>query len=105
MKIKKIVIVLLFILSVSPNILAQHIFEKDTDYDIYYGVGTYEINVVRGVKIFALIEIGGEQFLEISGAGFGEKEKKGYILFDSVKAILPSGDKKPERLIVENKSN
>jgi hypothetical protein len=45
-----------------------------------------------------LIDIGDKKFLEISGSGFGGKEKKGYIRFEDIKAILPSNQIIAERV-------
>ena len=64
------------ILILSPTVFSQQDFGKDTNYDIYYEVSPYEVDVVKGVRIIGLINIGESQFLEIFSSGFSGKEKK-----------------------------
>lgn len=71
--------------------------DADTNYDIYYEVNTYEVDVVKNVRIVDLIELGETTFLEITGTSLGAKGKRGYILFTNIKAILPSVQITPER--------
>jgi hypothetical protein len=89
-KILSMLTISFLILTLSPNIFAQENFEKDIVYDIYYEVSTYEVDIIKGVKVIGITEIGEKKFLEIYPSGLGGKEKKGYILLDTVKAILPS---------------
>ncbi|MFH1777498.1 MAG: hypothetical protein ABH952_08085 [Candidatus Omnitrophota bacterium] len=79
-------------------------FEKDAGYDIYYDANDSDLNVLKRVRIINLIEIGEAKFLEITGTGFSGKEKKGYIRFNSIKAILPNGYFNPEQSFPENNS-
>jgi hypothetical protein len=71
-------------------------FEKDTNYTIYYEVSEGKIHVVKGVRIKGITSIEGKQFLEITGSSLGSRQKEGYLIFNTIKAILPSGYIKPK---------
>jgi len=45
--------------------------------------------VVRSVEIVRFEEIAGKSFLVVRASGFNLKNEEGYILFDSISAILP----------------
>ena len=95
----------LLALFLATNAFAQELFEKDSNYDIYYEASAYEGGFVRNVRIIGIIDGGEKKFLEITGSGFGGKEKKGFILFDSIKAMLPSGYIKVHRYLIEGESD
>jgi hypothetical protein len=65
--------------------------DKDSVYDIYYG-GSYDgaSYVAKRVKIIRIQPINGVDFLVfINDSGFNAKAKEGYILFSTIKAIVP----------------
>ncbi len=61
-------------------------FNDDDRYDVYF-----EYEVIKGIKILGTKEISGETFLIVSNSNLRTKGTEGYILFSSIKAILPSG--------------
>lgn len=64
-------------------------------YNIFFEISSYEGMWVEGVNILGTEKIEGKTYLVIKRSeAIG---KKGYILFDSVKAILPS-DIKPKTI-------
>ncbi|MBI4972922.1 MAG: hypothetical protein HZA27_02060 [Candidatus Omnitrophica bacterium] len=65
-------------------------FNKTIAYDIYYNVSKCRVDIVRDVRIAGILSIEGKTFLVIKGTGFASEEKEGYILLDTIKAILPS---------------
>ena len=68
---------------------------KEITYDIYYEVGKFEVDCVENVKIQEIVTIGGIDFLVIKSSGI--KNREGYILLASIKAILPSDSIEPLR--------
>ncbi len=76
------------------------VFDKDANYDIYYQVGTSEVDVIRNAKITKKVTEGNLTFLVVEPASFGLKGikgKEGYILLERVSAVLPSGHINPDR--------
>jgi len=67
----------------------QKIFQKDLCYDIYYALQDGAQRVAN-VKIVGIVEINGILFLEVQPVNFPQ-EKSGYILFSSVRTIMPAG--------------
>ena len=66
--------------------------DKDQNYDIYYGdrvdSGSF---IVRNVRILRVDQISGLDFLVfINDSGFNAKSKQGFVLFSTIKAIVPS---------------
>lgn len=61
-------------------------FDENYHYDIYF-----DYEMVKGVKILGVKEIQGEVFLAIATSNLKTKDTEGYIRFDTIKAILPSG--------------
>ncbi len=61
-------------------------FNENIYYDIYFAYA-----VVKGIRIQGLKEIQGERFLVVSTTNLKTKDTEGYILFDTIKAILPTG--------------
>lgn len=72
-------------------------FNKDINYDVYYEVSKFEVDCVLNVKVIGTIKIDSTTFLVVSGSEFSTKDKLGYILFSSVRAILPGQYVKPIR--------
>jgi hypothetical protein len=72
----------------------QTLFQKDLTYDIYYVLQDRAQYVVN-VKIVGIVEINGVSFLEIQPVNFPQ-EKSGYILFSSIRTILPVGSLRPQ---------
>jgi hypothetical protein len=65
--------------------------ERGEAYNIYYGGDSDGASyMVRRVKIVRIQQINGIDFLVfINDSGFNAKAKEGYILFSTVKAIVP----------------
>lgn len=92
-RILPVILVTAFVLAAGASGFAQEqttAFNKDTDYDIYYEVNQGRVDCVRNVKITGLTTIEGKSFLVIKSAEFLGKDRSGYILFEIVKAVLPS---------------
>jgi len=64
-------------------------FDKKINYDIYIESGDRVSTVIENVKIVRFEEIKGREFIVVESSGFRLKDESGYILFDSVLAILP----------------
>lgn len=66
--------------------------DKNENYDIYYGSsGNAESFVVKRVRIVRVDTINDLEFLVfINDSGFNAKTKEGFILFSSIKAIVPN---------------
>lgn len=64
-------------------------FERNLTYDIYFNSAEEHVSVINDVEIKGFEEIAGRTFLVIRAKGFKLSEEEGYILFDSVTAILP----------------
>lgn len=72
-------------------------FNKNNNYDIYYVIGDSKLQRIKDVKIEEFVTVEGSTFLVIKGSGFGGGFKKeGYILFETIKAILPHGAISPQ---------
>ena len=83
----------------AANVVLPSTFDKDSTYDIYFEAGyDSEKFIIKGVEIVGFQEIGGKTFLVIKAGGFNLKEDNGFVLFDSVAAILPNWQFKVERL-------
>lgn len=68
---------------------ASKLFDDSISYDVYFLSGESTTNVVRSVEILRFEEIAGKSFLVIRSAGFNLKNEEGFILFESISAILP----------------
>jgi hypothetical protein len=95
---KYIVAAVIFINSSLINTFSQNQnvrFDETLNYNITYEVSDFEVDTVVSVKILDVQEIAGIAFLVIQKDGeFGPygtttTDSKGYILFSTVKAILP----------------
>lgn len=88
---------------VPRNICAEEeiVFDKNVSYDVYYEVSEYEIDVLKDVKIVGIKTIGGVSFLTV--AILGPTLKEGYILLSKIKAVMPAGSRKPERIFYKEK--
>ena len=71
-------------------------FDKNTIYDIYYKVHDSEIHKVTNVKILGVVSVEQIDFLVVKTMDGNES----YIQFSSIKAILPHGIVKPERMYI-----
>ena len=67
-------------------------FDRATSYDIYFYCDDDSKCVVKNVEIAGFQEIYGKTFIDVKPYGFKLKDTDGYILFDSVSAILPNQD-------------
>ncbi|MDP8217872.1 MAG: hypothetical protein P9M03_04000 [Candidatus Theseobacter exili] len=74
-------------------------FNPGIDYDVYYEVGTFEIDTLERIRITNVITIGDREFIAFQTAtsGLGSKDRTGYILMDAIRAIIPSDYSKPRR--------
>ena len=81
-------------------------FPKDATYDIYYKVSNFEVDMLKKVKIMGVTRIDKQVFL-VAGPSSIMGGKDGFIRLDVIQAILPSGNRKPERTygIVEGKTD
>jgi hypothetical protein len=79
------------VLSVEAG-LNQFGFDDTLHYDIYYASPYSDTSIVRDVTIKDVKEIGGKAFLVVRAYGFKLNEEDGFILLDSVIAILPQGN-------------
>ena len=64
-------------------------FEDNLSYDIYFYSGENFTSVIERATIEGFQDIGDKQFLVIRSKGFKLNEEVGFILFDSIIAILP----------------
>ena len=72
--------------------------DTSTSYDVYYEIGNFAVDNISSVKIGGVTSIGNQSFLVVIGSGFTGKEKEGYISLNAVRAILPNGYFKVERI-------
>ena len=63
-------------------------FDEKTTYDIYFS-HSEELTIIKSVRILGFQEIGEKLFLVVQPNGFSLKDYEGFILFDSIQAILP----------------
>lgn len=75
-------------------------FDESIDYHIVIQVHEYEVETIMAVNVIGMETIGGKAFLVIRGTSFGAK-KVGYVLLDTVKAILPVGVVREQRPLLE----
>ena len=100
-----IIICLAFI---ATTVFAQEEVEKisftsKTGYDIYYVVSDFEVDKLEQVEILDSVKINDIVFLSVRGTNFAYKDETGYIQFDRIRAILPSGLIRPERTFDQDK--
>lgn len=72
------------------------VFEKDICYDVYYAIQDRP-QVVSNVKIVGITMLGDAAFLEILPVNLPQ-ERSGYILFASIRSILPVGFPRPQKV-------
>lgn len=72
--------------------LNEYGFEDHMRYDIYFYNGEYSTAVIKNVDIEGFREIAGRTFLVIKSHEFKLKQTEGFILFESITAILPGGN-------------
>lgn len=88
----RVVMALIALLSLGqPLFAAQNYygFDEKIEYDIYFYSGESFTSVLENVTILGFQQIGGKDFLIVRSKGFKLSEEAGYILFDSIIAILP----------------
>jgi len=83
-----------FLLSVNQNAMAKEVaqeffFNKRTSYDIIIKTGEDYDSSINNVEILRFQEIAGKTFLVVRRHNFTLKDVEGFILFDSIIAILP----------------
>ena len=81
-------------------------FDGKFQYDVYYAVSDFEAHVIRQVTIEGTASLASREYLVVRGSTARSTRSTpsvmsadGYILADSVKAVLPSEMPKPERLL------
>ena len=81
------------------TVASGEVFNRNIDYDVYYEVSTFEVDTLERIKITGVATIGEKAFLSFQSAtpGLGSKDRAGFILLDSVRAIIPSDISKPRR--------
>ena len=72
-------------------------FQSKVSYDIYLQDYADDLDVIADVEILRVQEIQKHVFLVIRPAEFTLETKEGFVLFDSVRAILPSARMKIQR--------
>lgn len=72
-----------------PAATGDFIFDKSTSYDIYYYGGGDSLSFIKDVEILRVDVIHDSDFLVVQGSGFKVKNYEGYILFSSIRSILP----------------
>jgi len=65
------------------------IFKKNLSYNIYFDSSDHTTAVLEHVEIIRFETIGGRIFMVIKTHDFDLRDTEGFILFDSVSAILP----------------
>jgi len=73
-------------------------FQKNLSYDIYYALQD-GVHCVANVKIAGIAEINGVSFLQVQPLNLLD-ERSGYILFSSVRSILPTGTPRPQGYMI-----
>ena len=100
----KLNLIILFIIFFSHNSFAKSLsldeFNTDQNFDIYYEVSSFEVANINNVKILGIASIKGIDFLAIKSSGFNDKS--GYILYKTVRAIIPSGSIQPQRVFANS---
>ena len=71
------------------RVLGDFSFEKNLEYDIYFSSFNGGLAIIENTEILGIKEVGGKRFLVIKSKGFKLEEGEGYVLFDSIAAILP----------------
>ena len=64
-------------------------FDDRLTYDIFFSIAEDRQSVVEHVSIEGFTEIAGKKFLVVKSRGLKLSEEEGYILFESIVAILP----------------
>lgn len=78
--------------------LTEEVFDRDLEYKIYFSGNNEYTNAIENVLILGFEEIAGRLFLVVQSRGFSITREKGYVLFDSVTAIIPDRDLKVNRI-------
>ena len=90
----KFVIFSVLILGFIPKVSADDTvvgFDSRVSYDIFFQGGKHQSNsVISNVEIVGFDTLGGKTFIIIKPNGFRLKDARGYVLLDSVSAILPN---------------
>lgn len=81
----------------------QVTFEKNLRYDIWYVVSEFEVDTLQEVVITGTAYLGDREFLFVKGTRTEKTPSvmrdEGYILAETIRAILPSEMPKPERFM------
>ena len=71
---------------------SNYVFDKNLEYDIYFQSGDSCSAVVENVQILGIQDFGNKKFLIVQSKGFRLQDARGFILFESISAILPNGN-------------
>lgn len=88
-KIFIISVAIVFIQMSDAQAKKKGIFDDRYSYDIYFSTGYKLTSVLESVDIVGFEEIAGKTFLVVETSNFSLQDSNGYILFDSVTAIVP----------------
>ena len=64
-------------------------FDDKIGYDIYYYSGGDNVSLIKNVEILRVQSVHNIDFLVVQGAGFKVENEEGFILLNTVRAILP----------------
>lgn len=83
----------------------EAVFPGDVEYDIYYQVASFEVDLLERYKIREIVAMGEREYLVVysQSGGLGSRDKKGFIPLDAVKALLPSNASKPKRVFAQGR--
>lgn len=65
-------------------------FDKEAKFDIYFAVNDEEMNSIQNANIVEIVSISDIEFMVVVQKGRQAQDRKGFIRFDAIRAILPS---------------
>lgn len=66
-------------------------FTENVEYNIYYSITDDQVGLAERVEVVGINNFFGKNFLVFSRRpGFSSKESRGFILYDSIKSLIPS---------------
>ena len=95
-----IISLIVFVLAIAAHAFAdsRSDFYENAFYDIYYQTSEGTTDYIQHVKILEIKTIENIKFLVIRGSELGRAETQGFIRFDAVRAILPTGYLTPSHI-------
>lgn len=92
LKIARVLFFIIVIMNINQLVSAEkdyYGFDQKLEYDVYFYSGENNTSVLENITILGFQQIGGKEFLVVKSRGFKLSEESGYILFDTIIAILP----------------